>query len=813
VRNIRYAVRVLLSRPGFSIVAILTLALGIGANTAIFTVINAVLLRPLPFRDPSRLVLLIERTSQFPTQTTSWQNFVDWRDQTKSFDAVAASRTLTMTLTDLGEPDRIPAKMVTAPLLPMLGVGPALGRAFSADEDRPGAAGVALLSDTLWHRRFGGTADAIGRTITLDNQPYTVIGVLPPGFQLLQAADVLLPMAPWAATLPDDRSWHPGIVPLARLKPDISLSRAQAEMDVISDRLATQYPEFNHGVTAEVKPLHDFVVQNVRQSLLVLAAAVAFVLLIACANVANLLLARAVGRQKEIAIRTAIGATRLRIAGQLLTESVVLALAGGAVGLLLAFWTVPLLAALAGANTPAAGAITLDPAALAFTIVMSIVTGVVFGLAPAVQTARVDVSGAINEAGRGSQAGAAHHRLRSLLVVAEMALATMLLVGAGLLTRSLIRLQDVATGINPAGVLVADAPLSPVKYATTAQRNLLVDRLRERLRALPGVALAEVATAPPFSGNGASIHFNITGRPAKGPEEFIITGFRAVSDGYFRALGIPLLSGRTFTTRDREGAPTVAVVNEAFVKRFFGGATRQALGAHAQLGATPSPTEGPDSAPLMEIVGVVGDTKQAFEAAIQPTLFVPYEQPPIDILGGMYRNLSLVLKTTADPLAVASGLRAAMQEVDRDQPLVRVRTMDEAMTESVSQPRLRTTLVALFSAVALALSLIGVYGVMAYAVSERTHELGVRIALGAEPGDIRRLVVREGTRLSAVGIGIGIAGALATSRSLGALLFGVSATDPATFAIAAVALAVAGLAAAYIPARRASRIDPVVLLR
>jgi putative ABC transport system permease protein len=602
-------------------------------------------------------------------------------------------------------------------------------------------------------------------------------------------------------------------LPLARLKAGVALAQAQAEMDVISDRLAKQYPEFNHGVTAEAKPFHDFVVQNVRQSLLVLAAAVAFVLLIACANVANLLLARAVGRQKEIAIRTAIGATRLRIAAQLLTESVVLALAGGAVGLLLAFWTVPLLAALAGANTPAAAAITLDPAALAFTIVMSILTGVVFGLAPAAQTARVDVSGAINEAGRGSQAGAAHHRLRSLLVVAEMALATMLLVGAGLLTRSLMRLQDVSTGINPAGVLVADAPLSPVKYATAAERNLLVDRLRERLGALPGVTLADVATAPPFSGNGSSIHFNITGRPPKGPEEFIITGFRAVSDGYFRALGIPLLSGRTFTTRDRETAPTVAVVNEAFVKRFFAGATRQALGAHAQLGATPSPTEGPDGAPLMEIVGVVGDTKQAFEAAIQPTLFVPYQQPPIDILGGMYRNLSLVLKTTGDPLAVASGLRAAMQEVDRDQPLVRVRTMEEAMTESVAQPRLRTTLIALFSAVALLLSLIGVYGVMAYAVSERTHELGVRIALGAEPGDIRRLVVREGTRLSAVGIAIGIAGALATSRSLGALLFGVSATDPATFAIAAVGLAIAGLAAAYIPARRASRIDPVVLLR
>src|SRR3954469_1653290 len=474
-------------------------------------------------------------------------------------------------------------------------------------------------------------------------------------------------------------------------------------MDVISDRLATQYPEFNHGVTAEVKPLHDFVVQNVRQSLLVLAAAVAFVLLIACANVANLLLARAVGRQKEIAIRTAIGATRLRIAGQLLTESVVLALAGGAVGLLLAFWTVPLLAALAGANTPAAGAITLDPAALAFTIVMSIVTGVVFGLAPAVQTARVDVSGAINEAGRGSQAGAAHHRLRSLLVVAEMALATMLLVGAGLLTRSLIRLQDVATGINPAGVLVADAPLSPVKYATTAQRNLLVERLRERLHALPGVALAEVATAPPFSGNGASIHFNITGRPARGPEDYIITGYRAVSEGYFTALGVPLVAGRLFTARDRDQSPPVSIVNETFIRRFLSRAAKDALGARAQLGTVPS-----DEAPVMEIVGVVGDTKQAFEAATQPTLYVPYEQYPIEILGGMYRNLSLVVKASGDAAAVAGGLRGAVHEVDPDQPLTRVRPMEEAMAESVSQPRLRTMLLVLFSVLALVLSLVGV---------------------------------------------------------------------------------------------------------
>jgi putative ABC transport system permease protein len=809
VRDLRYAIRVLLARPGFTAVAVLTLALGIGANTAIFTVVNAVLLRPLPFDDPDRLVLLLERTSQFPTITTSWPNYVDWRDQSRSFESVAAMRPLTITLTGQGDPDRIPARMITASLLPTLRVSPAIGRAFTPDDDQAGAAGVVLLSDALWRRRFGGSPDAIGRAITLDNQPYTIVGVMPPRFQLLQTADVMLPIGPWAATLPmDDRSWHPGIFPLARLKRDVDRARAQAELDVISDRLAKQYPEGNHGVTAEAKPLHDYAVQNVRQSLLMLVAAVGFVLLIACANVANLLLARAVGRQKEIAIRTALGASRTRIAVQLLVESVVLAIGGGLTGLLLAFWAVPMLAALAGANTPGAGAIAIDPVALLFTIAVSIATGFVFGVAPALQTTRVDVSAAINEGGRGAAAGAGHHRLRALLVVAEMALATMLLVGAGLLTRSLMRLQDVSPGFNPAGVLVADAPLSPVKYATAAQRNAFVDRLRERLRALPGVILGEVATTPPFSGNGASIHFNITGRPPKGPEDYIITGYRAISDGYFTALGVPLVAGRFFTNRDRDQSPPVAVVNEAFVRRFLSDAPKQALGARTQLGTVPG-----DDAPAMEIVGVVGDTKQAFEATTQPTLYVPYEQYPIEILGGMYRNLSIVLKTSGDAAAAAGGLRTAVQDVDRDQPLARVRTMEEAMAESVSQPRLRTALLAMFSVVALALSLIGVYGVMAYAVSERTHEIGVRIALGASPRDIRALVVGDGSRLAAAGVAIGIVGALASSRALGALLFGVSATDPLTFTLAAVGLAIAGVAAAYVPARRASRIDPVALLR
>src|SRR6185503_6565370 len=468
------------------------------------------------------------------------------------------------------EPERVPARMVTSSLLPMLGVSPVAGRSFSADDDRAGAAGVALLGDALWRRRFGGDTSAIGRVVTLDNQPYTIVGILPPRFQLLQRADVVLPIGAWAATLPDDRGWHPGIFPVARLRPGIDLVQAQSEMDVISNRLATQYPETNHGVSAEVKPLHAFAVQNVRQSLLVLVAAVGLVLLIACSNVANLLLARAVGRQKEMAIRTAIGASRSRITAQMLVESLLLAACGGLAGLLLATWSVPLLAALAGASVPGAGAIGIDPAALAFTLAISIGTGFFFGLAPALQTTRVDVSAAINEAG----------------------------LGAGLLTRSLMELQDVSPGFTATGVLVADAPLSPVKYATSAQRNLFVERLRERARSLPGVAFAEVATAPPFSGNGATIHFNITGKPPRGPEEYILTGYRAVSEGYFGALGVPLVAGRLFTTRDRGESSPVAIVNETFVRTFLTGVPRQGIGARARLGTVPD-----DESPDMEIVG------------------------------------------------------------------------------------------------------------------------------------------------------------------------------------------------------------------
>jgi putative ABC transport system permease protein len=804
-RSLRYAVRFLAARPGFTAVLVLTLALGIGVNSAIFTVVHAVLLKPLPYPDPDRVVLIIERTAQLPTLTTSWQNFQDWRDQSRAFETVAAYRNLTMTLSGDGEPERIPAKMVTASLLPMVGVVPAAGRPFSADDDRPGGAGVVLLTNGFWQRRFGGR-DVIGRPITLDNQPHVVVGILPPGFQLTLPADVLLPLGPWAATLPDDRSWHPGIWPLARLKGGVTLDQARADMRLVTERLAQQYPEFNHGVSADVVSLHAYLVQNVRQSLLVLTAAVGLVLLIACANVANLLLARAVGRQREIAIRSALGASRPRIVTELITESLVVAVMGGAAGLLVALWTAPLLAALAASNAPSAGHITVDGIVLVFTLGLAVLTGLVFGIAPALQTTRVDVAAAINEGGRDRTASAAHHRLRRLLVVSEMAIATMLLVAAGLLTKSLMRLQDVSPGFDSSNLLVAETPLSPVAYSTSAARTVCVDRVLSRVRALPGVAHADISTAPPFSGSGSTLHFNIEGRPPKGPEEFILSGYRAVTATYFETMRIPLVAGRWFTETDREGHEGVAVVNATFARRFF--SSDDPLAHRIQIGALPD-----RETPWLRVVGIAADTRQAFEAEPQPEMYVAYRQPVPEVIGGIYRNVSIVIRSDSDPAAAASGLRAVLREVDPNQPLVRVRTMEQAMADSVAQPRLRTVLLGIFSGVALALALIGVYGVMAYAVSERTHEIGVRLALGASSSDVRALVVREVIRVAIPGVALGVMGALAASQALRTLLFGVSTTDPAIFAIAAVALGLAAVVAAEGPVRRATKVDPIIVLR
>jgi putative ABC transport system permease protein len=806
MQDIRTALRALLARPAFTVVAVLTLALGIGANTAVYTVVHGVLLAPLPYAEAREIVVLNEITPQFPNPiSVSWQNYVDWRDRSTTFDEMAAFRTTQMTLTGLGDAERVPARMVTASLLPMLGIDLPLGRHFSTEDDQSGAAGVAILSHSLWRRKFSGARDVLGRSIQLDNQPYLVVGVLPSAFELFQPAEVYVPIGPWAATLPDDRGWHPGILPVARLRDDVTLDSARAEMDTISRQLEVEYPQFNREVRARVQPLHDVLVQNVRPALVVLLSAVALVLLIACGNVANLLLARAVGRQKEIAVRTAIGGSRARIVRQLVIESLVLALLGGGAGLLVASWGVSALMTFTTA-LPRAAQIGVDVPILFFAMAISIATGILFGVVPAIQATRFDIREALNEEGRGSGSGGLkHHRMRNSLVIAEVALALVLLVGAGLMLRSFAALQNVAAGFDTSNLLVIDLPLSPTTYRDDVPRTAVVDRILERVTRLPGVVATAFTTGLPMTGGGATIHFNIAGRPPKGPQEYRLAGYRAVSPGYFETLDIPVRRGRTFTERDRQGSPLVAVINESMARQHF--ADVDPIGQRFAVG-----TEADANTPFIEIVGVVGDVLQSFEAGAHAEYYLPYAQFPDPVLAGLYRNVSLVARTANAPTTLISSVRSAILEVDPDQPLVNVRTMEQAIGNTVAQPRLQTLLLTIFAVVAVALAVIGVYGVMAYTVSQRTPEIAVRLALGASRTDVLRMVVGQGARLAALGIVIGLIAAAVATRAVQSLLFQTDGLDAPTFAAAAAAIGIAALLASYIPARRAAGVPPITSL-
>ena len=800
--DFKYAARMLAKNPAFAAVAILTLALGIGANTAIFTVVNGVLLRPLPFRDPSRVVIIAEQT-KYPTITTSYLNYMDWRDQSHSFESMEATRFTSLTLTGLGEPERLPARVMTAGLIPLLGVTPVAGRAFLPAEDRAGGPPVAMISYALWQRRFGGSPDWIGKAITLDSQPYTLVGVLPPGFQLLQPSDVFVPFEPWAKTLPDDRNWHPGIIPVGRLKPDATLDQARAEMKTITARLEKQYPDFNTGTSATVLHLQDQIVQNVRPALIVLLCAVGFILLIACANVANLLLARAASRTREIAVRTALGATRSRVVSQLLTESLLIALVGGGIGLLLANAALSPLLKLSAGSVPNPQSVSIDRWVLLFTAVASVLTGIFFGLVPALRTAKLDLRETLNEGGRGSTGSAASHRLRAILVVTEISLAMLLLVGAGLLLRSFDRMQRTQPGFAPAHLLLADVPLSQAAYAKPEQRFEFFDLLLERARALPGVRAAGGASFLPMAGNGSIIHFNIYGRPPKSPGEFTASGYRAITPGYLETLAVPLISGRMIAQTDGEKAPAVVVVNSSFVRQFFRGASP--LGKQMQLGAMPD-----KDVPWMEIVGVVGDIRPGLGTDPQAEMYLPYRQA--DFVLPVFQ-LSVVLRTALAPQAETSALRTVLGGIDKDQPLVNVRTMEDNMATSVAQPRFRTWLLGLFAVLALLLSTIGIYGVMSYSVNQRTHEMGIRITLGAQPLDVFRLVTGQGLGLAFLGVAIGCAASLALTRVLRSFLFDVSVLDPVTYLSVAAILVAVGFLASYLPARRATRVDPLIALR
>jgi putative ABC transport system permease protein len=808
LREFRFAFRSLVKQPGFTTIAVLTIALGVGANSAIFTVVDAVMLRPLPFHDADRVVILNERTPTFPLLTFSAENYRDLCHDAKALQACGAFRNFTLNMSGGTEPERVTAKMMSANVLPMLGVTPVIGRTFTAGEDRPGGEPVALISSYLWQARFGGQPDVLGERLLLDGKPYSIVGVLPASFRLFQRAEVYLPIGAFIAAQPPDRGWHPGIQVIGRLEDGASIDTARSEVAGIAARLEKAYPETNTKVTMLVTRAKDVMVQGVRTALLVLLGAVAGVLLIACINVAGLLLARGLSRRRDVAVHIAVGASRWRVIGHLLAESILISIAGGAAGLLLAAFTVPVLLSLVGSTLPRADTVAVDGRVVLFTFGLALVTGIVFGLAPALQSAKVDVRETLNEAGRSGIGGSAwQRRARATLVVVEIAVTVVLTIGAALLIRSFARLQDVTPGFDATRAIAADVPLSGTKYADDALRTRTVDRLLERLAGVPGVRGAAATTMLPMSGAGATIHFNIKGRPPAGPADYTMAGYRAVSAGYFETLGIPLKEGRLPDARDRQGSPRVIFINETMARAHFGG---HALGQRIQLGTEPDPDP---QFPYMEVVGVVGDTRQQPDADTKSEMFVPYAQYPDAFLRRMYSNVTVVARASGNPAPLAGSLREIIRQIDADQPIANVRTLDEVMATSVAQPRFRTLLLGLFAAIALALAAIGVYGLLSHGVAQRTDEFGLRIALGASPSTVLALVMRQGLTLAAAGVAIGLAAAAAAVRALSTVLFGISPWDPWSWTAAAATLLAVSLLASWVPARRALRVDPVVALR
>jgi putative ABC transport system permease protein len=795
LQDLRYAVRSLLRRPAFAAVVVLTLALGVGANTAIFSVVNGVLLRPLPYREPDRLMVVWGNHTTIGHETASLPDFLDWRREGGSFAHMAAIASTAFNLTGDGEPERVKGAWVTADFFPTFGVAPVLGRGFTPEEETSGRGQVVVVSHGFWQRRFGSDPGAVGKTIMLNGVPLTVVGVAPRGFRVQGDAELWRPLR--TDTTQGRRSDYLFVV--GRLKPGVTRERAQAEMATIATRLQRQYPETNTNWGVDVVPLKDEIVGEVRPALLVFMGAVSLVLLIACANVANLLLARAAAREREIAIRATLGAGQARLFRQMLTESVVLGVAGGAVGLVLAAWGVDAIQAARPDLLPRLDEVGLDWRVLAFTLLLSVATGVLFGLAPALRLARGDMQDSLREGARGASAGLGARRLRSALVLAEVALALVLLVGAGLLIRSFDRLQQVSPGFNPAGVLTAQIVFPSAKYPDAERVPVLYGQLAEKLAATPGVRSASVSSNVPMQGP-PYISFAIEGRPDV--EDGVVQDVQpfVVSPGHFRTFEIPLLQGRALADQDNATAPDVVVISREMARRFFAG--EDPVGKRITFG-DPADT----AATWRTIVGVVGDVKQeGLSADAYPQLYMPVAQNP-------QRGVYVSLRTAGDPLAAAPALRRTVKEVDADVPLADVMTMEQRVAGSVTQSRVNTALLAVFAAVALVLAGVGIYGVTSYSVEQRTREIGIRMALGAKPGDVLRLVVRQGMTPVLVGLAVGLVGAFAATRLLRSMLYDVSATDPATFAAVALFLVAVGLLSAYLPARRATRVPPTEALR
>ncbi|MDT7603415.1 MAG: hypothetical protein QOF61_1412 [Acidobacteriota bacterium] len=799
--DLRFGLRMLVKNPSFTIIAVIALALGIGANSAIFSVVNTVLLRPLPYHNPERLVMVFEDNSRhgYPRDTPAPANYIDWRDQNKVFAGVAAIAELSMNLTGAGEPERLDGRRVSASLFPILGVNPQLGRWFSPAEDQPGANHSVILSHALWQRRFGADAGIVGKTITLNGYSFSVIGVMPSSFQFPSRGDQFwIPIA-FTQREAGRRGSH-FLEVVARLKDGVTLEQARAEMNTIAGRLEQQYPAENTGVGAVVVPLHEQVVGNIKPALLVLLGAVGFVLLVACANVANLLLARASGRQKEIATRVALGASRLRLVRQFLTESVLLAALGGGTGLLLSVWGVRLLKAFIPPNISQAREITVDVKVLVFTLLVSLLTGLIFGLAPAMQATKFNLNETLKEGGRDSAAGSRGNRIRSVLVVSEVALSLILLIGAGLLINSFLHLRHVDPGFRTGNLLTMSVALPLQKYPDAARQSAFYTEMIRRVEALPGVRSAAVTSQIPLTKQGDSVGVRIEGRPEPAPGEENIVATRVVSPHYFQTMGIQLLRGRAFGDEDRADAPAVAVISDAMARRYWPG--EDPLGKRICPGKPQSPDD------WITIVGVVNDVRQfGLDAELKPQIYLPYQQ------SDYFSPRHLVVGTNVEPQSLAATVRGTVWEIDRDQPVSNITTMEEVFSESIARQRFSMLLLGVFGVVALLLAAVGIYGVMSYSVAQRTHEIGIRMALGAQKWDVLKLAVGQALKLVMIGVAVGLAASMVLTRVMSSLLFGVSSTDPATFAIISLVLVGAGVLASYIPARRATKVDPMIALR
>ena len=802
-RDIRYGLRMLAKSPGFTCVVVLTLALGIGANTAIFSVVSAVLLRPLPFPQPDRIVSIhgLDLRNGETGRPLSYPDFSDLRAQSKTLESVAVSDEGTATLTGAGEPMHLELCGISADMFAVLRARPMLGRTFVSTEDQPGSR-VVILSHRLWKTRFGSDPNAAGRQILLDAKPYTVAGVMPPEFQFpldQQPMDLWLAMGSAVdAESQAERGAH-FLRAIGRLKDGVTLEQANAEIAEIAARLAKQYPDSNGHMSMGLQPEIDALVGKVQAALLLVLGAVGFLLLIACANAANLLLARAAGRQREMAIRTSLGAGRVRILKQLLTESVLLALAGGSLGLLLAVWGSAALTSLPSLGIPRLASAGVDLRALCFTIGVSLLTGVLFGLAPALHASRFNLFGSLKEGGRTATEGTGRSRIRNILVISQVSLAVVLLIGASLMIESMFHLLHQSPGFDPQGVLVFNLDLPDARYGKPEQSADFFKELQSRIRSLPGVENASAVMPLPLSTDILRTSFEIEGQPMA-KSDLPRTQIRAVGLDYFQAMRIPLVAGREFTARDDRNAPHVIIINQTLARRFF--PNENPVGKHMKPGMSAGKTDN-----MCEIVGVVGDVKHRnLWQQPDPESYVPYEQSAI---GAM----NIVVRSESDPMLLLPAIREQVRALDAELPIYHAQRMEEYVAASVAQRRFTSLLCSIFAGVGLLLAVVGLFGVISYSVAQRTHEIGVRVAVGAEKRDILRLILTEGMGITVAGIGIGLVGAVAVSSIVKSQLFGVSATDPLTFLGVVAVLGLVALLACYIPARRATRVDPMVALR